>query len=151
MEKTKMGTLFDAIKSGDLKRTLLLLDEGADVGARDEDGWVPLHVACGYGHAAIARLLLDRGADPGARDDEDHHTPLHYACFWGHTDIARLLLDRGADAGAQGKDGRTPLDYACGLQEDNPAREPLMETFQELAPEAYFTKFCESPGRPPGR
>ena len=129
---------------------LLLLDRGADVNARDKWKQTPLHWACPYGHHDIARMLLDRGADVNARD-KHNNTPLHVACFHGHPDIARLLLDRGADPGAQGKDGRTPLDLACDLPEDEPARQPLMEAFQELAPEAYFTKFCESQGKTPGR
>ena len=78
-------------------------------------------------------------------------TPPHLACYRGHTRIARLLLDRGADVGARDIDGRTPLDIACDFPESNPTREPLLEIFQELAPEAYFTKFCESQGRASGR
>ena len=143
--------LFDAVRNGNLAEVERLLDRGADVGVRDDgDGFTPLHEACFWGRTDIARLLLDRGADPGARGDAGT-TSLHTACEWGHTDIARLLLDRGADVGAQGEDGYTPLDLACDLPEDEPARQPLMEAFQELAPEAYFTKFCESPGRMPGR
>ena len=129
----------------------LLLDHGADVEARDEDGNTPLHWACINGHTDTARLLLDRGADVGAHDKKDR-IPLHYACiFCGHPDIVRLLLDRGADVNARDKWSWSPLDFVCDLPEDSPDRQPLLEAFQELAPEAWFTKFCESQGKTPGR
>ena len=147
---TNEEKLFDAVKSGDLTEVERLLNEGADVGARDQFGNTPLHVACYHGHTDIVRLLLERGADVGARD-QFGDTPLHLACEWCAYNTIEILIERGADVGAQGEDGRTPLDYACDLDESNPAREIFMGIFQELAPEAYFTKFCESPGRMPGR
>ena len=169
-ELTKEEKLFDAVRKGKLPQVKLLLDDGIDVEARDEYGHTPLHYACMYGYPTIARMLvsgnlhgvkpattkvhevklLDRGADIEARDQWDR-TPLHLACVWGHPDTARLLLDRGADVNARDEWGDTPIDYACDLPESNPARQPLLEAFQELAPEAYFTKFCESQGRLPGR
>ena len=68
-------------------------------------------------------------------------------------DLAEVerLLDAGADVGARDIDGRTPLDFACDLPESDPTREPLLEIFRDRFPEAWFTKFCESPGRMPGR
>ncbi len=80
------------------------------------------------GDLAEVERLLDAGADIEARD-KWNTTSLHTACIWG----------------------RTPLDLACDLPEDSPAREPLLEIFRDLAPEACFTKFCESQGRMPGR
>ena len=150
---TKEEKLFDAIRRDDIVEVERLLNEGADVNARDGYNWSPLHVACyhgRHGRTDTATLLLDRGADVNARD-ETATTPLHTACWWGRTDIARLLIERGADADVRDNGGDTPIDYACDLPESDPRREPLLEIFRDLAPEAYFTKFCESPGRMPGR
>ena len=57
----------------------LLLDHGADVAARDNDGKTPLHAAVeGDAEQAVVKMLLDRGADIAATDAADW-TPLHYA------------------------------------------------------------------------
>jgi len=104
--------LLDTAGKGDVRKVRELLDRGADVNARDEDGVTPLHYAAYYGFLDAARLLLDRGADVNARD-EFGGTPLHYAAGSGHVNVVRLLLDRGADVNARDEDGVTPLHYAA--------------------------------------
>lgn len=44
----------------------------------DKEGRTPLHYACGFNHANIARMLLDEGA-PIEATDSMGNTPLHYA------------------------------------------------------------------------
>jgi ankyrin repeat protein len=41
----------------------MLIASGADVNARDEYGWTPLHLAISEGNARIAYALIDGGAD----------------------------------------------------------------------------------------
>jgi hypothetical protein len=55
-----------------------LLQHGADVAARDEDGRTSLHYASKNGHAAVVQTLLQHGADVAARD-MGGKTPLDYA------------------------------------------------------------------------
>lgn len=90
--------LLIATKGKNLYRVKRLLDRGAEVDARDEDGQTSLHWAAWYGeyHIDIARLLLDKGADPNAAAD-DGRTPLHLAVVNGNTSNAKLLIQRGAD------------------------------------------------------
>ncbi|RSN72520.1 ankyrin repeat domain-containing protein [Candidatus Methanodesulfokora washburnensis] len=52
---------------GDLKEVKRLLDGGADVNARGEDGYTPLHGATCWGHLDVVKFLVDRGADISAR------------------------------------------------------------------------------------
>jgi ankyrin repeat protein len=74
----------------------LLLDRGADVGARTTPlGDTPLHWASGWGHESVVRLLLDGGADVGARTT-GRLTPLHWASIGGHESIVRMLCEAGA-------------------------------------------------------
>ena len=45
-----------------------LLDNGAAVDERDDQGETALHHAARWGRADEAKLLCDRGADPNAKD-----------------------------------------------------------------------------------
>jgi len=90
----------------------LLIARGADVNAKSEDGWTPLHSAAG-GQKEIAEFLIENGADVNARRNANWQTPLHQAALWGSKEIAALLIAKGADVNAKGKYGRTPLHYAA--------------------------------------
>jgi ankyrin repeat protein len=85
----------------------LLLDQGADVNARDNFSNTPLHLA--VRHAAMVELLLARGAQVGARNAFGN-TPLHLAV--GDRRVVELLLAAGADARARNLFDKTPLDYS---------------------------------------
>ena len=47
-----------AVGEGKIGMAQLLAQVGADVRARDNDGWEPLHVACANGHHTTAQWLL---------------------------------------------------------------------------------------------
>jgi ankyrin repeat protein len=70
----------------------LLLDKGADVNAKDHDGWTPLIKAASGGLTDLARLLLERGADMDVVDKLER-TASMYAALPGHEAIAALFKD----------------------------------------------------------
>jgi len=89
-----------------LKIMRLLLDQGADVDARDNAGRTPLHYAsfCPGKPGIFAttsemvegsRLLLEHGADIRAQDDGGK-TPLQLALESGHHELVEFLLGMGA-------------------------------------------------------
>ncbi|GAB6027052.1 hypothetical protein CHUAL_013779 [Chamberlinius hualienensis] len=88
-----------------------LLQNGANVHARDEGGLIPLHNACSFGHAEVVQLLLKHGADPNARDNW-HYTPLHEAAIKGKVDVCIVLLQHGVDPTIRNTDGKLALDLA---------------------------------------
>uniref|UniRef100_A0A3Q3W4M2 Uncharacterized protein n=1 Tax=Mola mola TaxID=94237 RepID=A0A3Q3W4M2_MOLML len=64
-----MAAIHEAVLSGNLECVKLLVQYGADVHQRDEEGWTPLHMACSDGFPHIARYLLSLGADPELEND----------------------------------------------------------------------------------
>ncbi len=102
----------------------LLLEAGADVRARDDDGYMPLHLAARYGTAEAVRALLRAGAavDARARGFSIHYgwdwTPLHLAVANNpDPEVAALLLEAGANPRARGYEGETPIHMAAGNED----------------------------------
>eukprot|EP00919_Chromeraceae_sp_WS-2016_P076936 GHVR01182052.1.p1 GENE.GHVR01182052.1~~GHVR01182052.1.p1 ORF type:complete len:116 (+),score=15.91 GHVR01182052.1:30-377(+) len=92
--KTPLTCALEEFGHTDIAR--LLIDKGADVNSRENDGYTPLIWASNRGHTDIARLLIDKGADVNSKD-KDGTTPLISASEFGHTEIVRFLIEKGAD------------------------------------------------------
>jgi ankyrin repeat protein len=60
----------------------LLVDQGAEVNAKDNRGNTPLHYAVFAGHQPQVAWLLDHGANPGIAN-RDGHTPEGMLLEWG--------------------------------------------------------------------
>ena len=67
-----------------------LLDHGAPVNAKQQQGWTALHAAAQNGDQAMVDLLLKYGANPNARND-DGVMPEQLAHDKGHVEIAERL------------------------------------------------------------
>ena len=75
------------------------MGHGADVNARAQNGWTPLHVQAGEtedsGASEAIAALLDAGADPNLRDAAGE-TPLAIALARGEAEKIALLRAHGA-------------------------------------------------------
>ena len=110
---------------------MMLLDKGADVFAKKNDGATPLTMAAshneiaemiqreiqllevaGKGDNAMVKELLAKGAYVNVRDPEGR-TPLTEATWNNHVETVKLLLDKGANPNASKVDGATPLSIAA--------------------------------------
>jgi ankyrin repeat protein len=141
-----------ACAHGDLGAVREALRAGAPVGAVDDSGLTPLHLAAISRSAEVVQVLVDGGADPHAaitqkgvigRDyiHPDWHytgwkvpgaTPLHYAVDSRGprlksmprvvAGVVRVLLAAGADPAARNKDRRTPLHVAAFGGSTEPVR-----------------------------
>ena len=74
-----------------------VLDQGADVNARDNQGSTALISAVEFGNPAVVKILLDRGADPEARG-RYNYTALMCAKLLGRAQIVNLLAAREQSA-----------------------------------------------------
>jgi ankyrin repeat protein len=62
--------LHDAAQQGHLSVAKLLLERGADVRMKKDDGYTPLHYAAKSGNISLVKLLLERGADVREKDNK---------------------------------------------------------------------------------
>ncbi|KAL8334232.1 hypothetical protein RB593_003761 [Gaeumannomyces tritici] len=92
----------------------MLLDHGADVSGRDNDGQTPLLVACSGGNVGLALLLLERGADITETDARGRNV-LHYvAAKTGMQPILEMCeLQSPGLFQCQDRRGRNMLHYLC--------------------------------------
>jgi ankyrin repeat protein len=103
----------------------LLLDKGAELEARDRQGWTPLLHAVnrsrpegmwrGFQNDAV-KLLLARKANVNVKD-EDGNTALHHAAGQRNPDMVPMMLAAGLAVNARNKDGQTPLFSAVARDE----------------------------------
>jgi ankyrin repeat protein len=95
-----------AAAAGQVDTVRLLIDNGADLNAKNDDGSTALMVAALKGHLEIVRTLLAAGADVSVQD-LDQDSALKLAVENGHAELVKILLEQGAYY--QLKNGRTPL------------------------------------------
>jgi ankyrin repeat protein len=102
-----------AAKSGQKDMVELLLENHADMAARDIYGHTALHDAAEAGQRDVVQLLLAKGADIEGRDGSGD-TALHIAALEGQIDVVKLLLANKADVNARDTTvGDTPLHEAA--------------------------------------
>ena len=107
--------LIESVRSNNLDRVRLLVEQGADKDKVDSDGWTPLFWASEEGHLDVAQYLVEQGATLD-KASNNGYTPLSRATIRGHFELARYLLEQGADRDQANNQGFTPLHVAayCG-------------------------------------
>jgi len=87
-----------AAQNGHSYTCKLLIDAGASVNQKNNQGRTALHWAAYKGHKEICKLLLVHGGDVSVKNNYNE-TPLDEAKDGGHggnTDLCTMLQNRGA-------------------------------------------------------
>jgi ankyrin repeat protein len=119
----------DAVKHGDVKTVLALIEQGRDVNALDRYGQTALMLAAHAGYTKIVEALIAHRADLNVTA-KFGLSALMLALIAGHVDIAHFLVKSGADlslrATGAGFAGKTAYDLAMEVG--------TMELSEELKP-----------------
>ncbi len=108
-----------ALPTGGVEMVELLLEAGADLEGRDNEGRTPLMWAGWKGNATIVWDLIGRGARLEARDGKEV-TPLMWAAQGMDAETVKALLEAGAEVDAGDRYGATALMFgakAGGLEQ----------------------------------
>lgn len=92
--------------------TKQMLKAGADVNAKDKNGWTPLMVASQEDLSGYANFLVQSGADPNVKDNRGR-TALMIAAQHENALSMEVLIKAGADLNAKDSIGRTALMIAA--------------------------------------
>ena len=121
--QAKNEELLHAAAEGKVDRVRTLIAEGADVNAKDKDGFPVLEVAAAFAQADVVKVLIDSGADVNIRSTENNRTPLFSFAMGAFDDsinneskalpIVKMLIEAKADVNAKDNNDVTPLEAAA--------------------------------------
>ena len=105
---------------GSKEISLMLMDNGADITARRDDGRgiftsTTFGILMGKVDLDFAELILSKGADineAATSGDVAGWTAIHYAASNGNAELLKFLIKNGANVNAVTADGKTPLSLA---------------------------------------
>jgi hypothetical protein len=103
--------LLAAARSGDSAAVRYAITNGADVEARNLEGWTPLMLASINGHLDIMKYLLANGADINrVNPNQSRMKAIHAAAITGQLGSVKVLISNGANINDRNPEtGATPL------------------------------------------
>jgi ankyrin repeat protein len=103
----------EAVRQGNFPEIRQLLDQGADVRAKDGLGSTPLLLAARKtDNVELVRFLLERAPELLEVPDSTGRTPLSWSAQDDRLQVLRFLLERKATVDARDVTGRTPFFHA---------------------------------------
>ena len=84
----------------------------------DQEGVLPLHLACGFASLEVVKLLVEIDGETLNICDASRDYPLHYACFTGNGEVVTYLLEKQvASVSERNVDDMLPIHLLCSIQE----------------------------------
>lgn len=94
VDGSKNSLLHWAAQYSSKNSTKLLIQQGADLLARNKDGATPFHNAANYNRVEILELLAAALPSGINAQDTDLFTPLHYACLNNGFETVKFLTNQ---------------------------------------------------------
>ncbi|KAK9878707.1 hypothetical protein WA026_023498 [Henosepilachna vigintioctopunctata] len=107
-----------AVYSENLSRIHRLMENGADIDARNDDGETPLHYAC-FSNSDCIEAILKYNPSMNLTERSNRLTPLIiFVTFSEHrTSTLKLMLEKGADPNLSQINGDTPLHILAKVED----------------------------------
>jgi len=113
-DKRGRTPLMAAVQSHKPEAIRFLIDNGADVNARDQlQGTALVRAAGSFGDLDSVQVLLSAGAEVNVQD-KNGMTPLMWAARWGDAPRVEALVEAGAKVAVRDNNGKSALDWARG-------------------------------------
>lgn len=104
-----------ALNYGKEDAAKLLIENGAKIEDKTEEGYTTLMAASSEGCLDIVKMIINEGPNVNAQVEKGYSkgkTALMYASAKGHSEIAKLLIENKADVNAKDENGKTALMFA---------------------------------------
>lgn len=108
-ENTK--NFISSIKNNDIENARKFLNAGADIDAKDDDGWTALMYSAHYDYEESLLFLIKNEAGLNIKA-ENGMTSLMYAAIKGNISAAKILVNEKADINILDRNGWSALDHA---------------------------------------
>ncbi len=137
--KLGVSVLHKACMNGNLEIAKILVDAGADVNFKSDEGFTPLYVAVQKNHISIVEYLLTKGVSIDEKNGKKLSTALSKACSDGLLNIVKMLVNAGANIHIKNALGKTPIMIASLYN-----HLPVVEYLKSLEPGVYWNGFTQS-------
>jgi len=115
----KYTLLILASANGNLEVVNYLLNQGANVLAKTDQGVSSFSLAAEKGHLEIVKALYRKNSSILEQKDKKGRTALIWAAMKGHLDVVKFLVSKNADTNLQSNEGETPLLVASTNNHDD--------------------------------
>ncbi len=130
-EQTQLSPLAWATLMGRTKAVKLLLELGADVNVRQEDGGTPLHIAFFLGRDKISELLLKKGADLNAKNNRGEIPANGLMVPWMFTRFLTNMFDFELEQ-KEVEDGRNKIKEMITSQDEAHSQKPARNVWEAV-------------------